>query len=174
MERTLVVTVVGDDRPGIVAGVTEALFELGCNLEDVSSTILSGHFTMMLLLHATEGTSVPATEAALAPVAERLHLLVRVGEVGERHVAIAAPTHVVSVYGADRPGIVFHVARSLADGGVNITDLRSRVLDAEGDAAYVLMMEVAAGDTDLDRHLDDLRREMDVEISINPLESELL
>lgn len=174
MEHTLVVTVVGDDRPGIVAGVTEALYELGCNLEDVSSTILRGHFTMMILVHSPEPIAVEQAETALGPVAERLDLLVRVAEVGEGHGAGVPPTHVVSVYGADKPGIVFRVAHALAGSDVNITDLRSRVLDAEGDAAYVLMMEVAAGETDLEAALDGLRREMDVDISINRLETELL
>lgn len=174
MEHTLVVTVVGDDRPGIVAGVTEALYGLGCNLEDVSSTILRGHFTMMLLVHRPDKVSVDEAEAALRPAAERLDLLVRVAEVGESHPEITPPTHVVSVYGADKPGIVFTVAQVLAGSGVNITDLRSRVLDADGDAAYVLMMEVAAGDEDLDALLDGLRDEMDVDISINRLETELL
>ena len=52
------VTVVGNDRPGIVAGVTEVLFEQGCNLEDTSMTILRGHFTMMLVAANTMAQSV--------------------------------------------------------------------------------------------------------------------
>ena len=43
------VTVIGNDRPGIVAGVSKALFDAGCNLEDVSSTIL---LKMLLLCMA--------------------------------------------------------------------------------------------------------------------------
>lgn len=176
MERTLAVTVIGDDRPGIVAGITRQLFELGCNLEDVSSVILRGHFTMMLIVHAPEGVSAIDAESSLAAVAAEMGLVVRVGEVSDAHEPGTPPTHVVSVYGSDRPGIVFHVADALAARGVNITDLRSRVIDATdgSQAAYVVMMEVVAPEGALDDELDALRREMDVEVSINRIEPEIL
>src|SRR5438094_166616 len=49
------VSAVGADRPGIVAAVTGAFLEHGCNLEDTSMTILRGHFAMMLVVAAPEG-----------------------------------------------------------------------------------------------------------------------
>ena len=165
---------VGDDRPGIVAGITEALFELGCNLEDVSSTILRGHFTMMLIVRAPAGVMAEEAAEALARVEREMDLVVRVGEVADVHEPLVAPTHVVSVYGADRPGIVFRVAEVLAARGVNITDLRSRVLDSVGEPAYVLMMEVVAPGGALDDDLEATRREMNVEVSVNRIDPELL
>ena len=45
-----ILTVIGKDRPGIVANVTEILFEYGCNLEDASMTILEGEFAMIVVL----------------------------------------------------------------------------------------------------------------------------
>ena len=43
-------SVVGRDRPGIVAEVSRVLFELGCNIEDSTCTILSGQFAMILVI----------------------------------------------------------------------------------------------------------------------------
>ena len=43
-------SVVGVDRPGIVAEVSRVLFELGCNIEDSTCTILSGQFAMILVI----------------------------------------------------------------------------------------------------------------------------
>jgi glycine cleavage system transcriptional repressor len=43
-------SVFGRDRPGIVAAVTRVLADAGCNLEDTSTTILRGHFAMMLVV----------------------------------------------------------------------------------------------------------------------------
>jgi glycine cleavage system transcriptional repressor len=176
MERTLAVTVIGDDRPGIVAGITKALFDLGCNLEDVNSAILRGHFTMMLIVHAPMGVSAADAESKLAPAARQMNLIVRVGEVSDAHEPITPPTHVVSVYGADRPGLVFRVAETLASRAVNITDLRSRVLDPGdgGESGYVVMLEVVAPEGALQDELDALRRDMDVEISVNRIDPELL
>ena len=45
----LAVTLIGQDRPGIIADATSALAELGGNLEDSTMTSLRGHFTMVLL-----------------------------------------------------------------------------------------------------------------------------
>ncbi len=43
------ITVIGHDRPGIIAEATAALAGLGLNLEDSTMTLLRGHFAMMLL-----------------------------------------------------------------------------------------------------------------------------
>ena len=65
----LAVTVLGGDRPGIVADVTAALAGLGGNLEDSTMTLLRGHFAMVVLVRTP--APVGAVEAALAPVAMR-------------------------------------------------------------------------------------------------------
>src|SRR5919109_2692665 len=117
MPSELAVTVIGPDRPGIVAAVTKVLYEQGCNLEDASSAILRGHFSMMLVVRVGEEGDAGAVERALQDAAEELDLVVTARPVVEADARLPAPTHTVSVYGADRPGIVFRVAQSLADAG---------------------------------------------------------
>src|SRR5258708_27791760 len=51
---------IGVDRPGIVAAVTSALSELGCNLEDVTTSLLRGHFAMVLEFSAPPGGGAEA------------------------------------------------------------------------------------------------------------------
>lgn len=136
MSSTYAVTVVGDDRPGIVAAVTGALAVAGANLEDTSMTILRGHFVMTLVVKTQAGTSVAA---ALSSVAQRLSLDVTVREV----MALDTPEpggrpHVLTLHGADRPGIVSRVSAALAAVGGNVTDLTTRLV---GDL-YVLTCEV--------------------------------
>ena len=50
MDKWFMAVVVGPDRPGIVAKVTSALFNGGCNLGEASMTRLGGNFTMMLMV----------------------------------------------------------------------------------------------------------------------------
>ena len=45
----LAITVLGHDRPGIIAETTGALAGLGLNIEDSTMTLLRGHFAMMLI-----------------------------------------------------------------------------------------------------------------------------
>lgn len=167
------VTVIGNDRPGIVAGVTRVLYEKGCNLEDVTSTILRGHFAMMLVVRPPQGTDAPALEEALATTASDLGLTVTARPVEDVSVEVSAPTHMVSVYGADRPGIVYRVTQLLADAGANITDLTSRVIGDERNPVYALMVEVSIEGRDLETRLTELKDKLGVDITVHPIETDV-
>src|SRR5262249_4174438 len=75
----LSITVVGRDRPGIIADVTGVLAELGLNLTDSTMTLLRGQFAMTLVCAGT--ADVAAVEAGLRPVADGGALVVTVREV---------------------------------------------------------------------------------------------
>jgi glycine cleavage system transcriptional repressor len=175
MGDLVAVTVIGNDRPGIVAGVTKALYDVGCNLEDVSSTILRGHFSMMLVVRVPAGVDHSAVEERLAPAASELGLVVTARPVEDTATEVPPPTHMVSVYGADKPGIVYRVAEKLAGLGVNITDLTSRVIGSNEDPVYALMLEVSATDAAaLEGALSSVHEELGVDVSVHPLEADVL
>ena len=52
-----IITVVGNDKVGIIARVSAFLAERGINIEDISQTILSGNFVMMMMVSYTGGDS---------------------------------------------------------------------------------------------------------------------
>jgi len=166
--RLLVVTVVGHDRPGIIAEVTGLLAELGANLEDSSMTILRGHFAMVLIASA----EVTAEEAqrALDTLADDT-LSVSVCEVPDESEQVGriqpvGPSYLLSVHGADRPGIVSTVTARISAVGGNVTDLTTRL----SDGLYVLVAEVdipVAADFDgLKERLGDVARDLGVEVSL--------
>jgi glycine cleavage system transcriptional repressor len=143
---SVVVSAVGADRPGIVAAVSRALYECGANIEDASMSILRGHFTMTLVVAGDAGAA--AVEAALAGAARDLGLLLGVREIGDDvETAPAVAPYVVSVYGADRAGIVARVTGLLADRGVNVTDLTTRLQGGSGAETYVMLIEVDVPET---------------------------
>lgn len=131
------ITVIGHDRPGIIAEATAALAELGLNLEDSTMTLLRGHFAMMLV--CSGDVSSEGIASRLAFLAEDGSLDVSVREVPEEQVGgtTGAP-YVLTVHGGDRPGIVSAVAARVAEVGGNITDLTTRL---SGDL-YLLIAEV--------------------------------
>jgi glycine cleavage system transcriptional repressor len=139
----LALTAIGRDRPGIVAGVTAVLLRHDVNVEDSQMTILGGHFTMMLILAPPDGADVERLGADLQEAGRGLGLeALVVSEVEPLADASPEPTHVVTVYGVDHPGIVHAATRALAALGVNVTDLNTRLLDEGGEPLYVLIMEV--------------------------------
>jgi glycine cleavage system transcriptional repressor len=173
---TFALSVVGRDRPGIVAAVAERLVEHGVNVEDSQMSILRGHFAMVLVLGAAEDVDLQRLRQDLQDVAERLELeavsLSEVAGVPSLHVE---PTHSVSVYGADHPGIVHAVAAALAGAGVNITDLSTRLVGEEGEPLYVMLLEVAAPQgVDPERLLDAVAREQSLSFSVRPVEASSL
>lgn len=171
----LAVTVVGNDRPGIVAAISKALYELGCNLEDATSTILRGHFSMMLVVRPPEGVDAETVDERLRVTGAELGLIVSARPVEDMHTESPAPTHMVSVYGADRPGIVYRVAELLAASGSNITDLTSRLIGSDEQPVYAVMLEVALTDPGKTAEsLEELRRDLDLDVSLRPLDADLL
>jgi glycine cleavage system transcriptional repressor len=87
------------------------------------------------------------------------------------------PSHVLTVYGADRPGILYRVTELLASRGVNITDLNSRLVGVD-TPVYALMLELAVPASlpvgDLDRSLSDAAAEIGVDMSLLVREDDLL
>jgi glycine cleavage system transcriptional repressor len=110
-ERWLMLTVVGADRPGIVARLTDALFQAGCNLGEASMVRLGGNFTIMLMV---EGTEPAKLERVLQPLAAGMGLRVHVDAIQGALHRHEVPNVQVTVHGADRPGIVAQVTTALA------------------------------------------------------------
>ncbi len=143
MSKWYMLTVVGQDRPGIVARVTSALYQGGCNLGEASMLRLGGNFTIMLMVQY-DGSG-DALLAVLQPVGEELGLHCHVDEIeGGLHRRLD-PDVRVTVFGADRAGIVARVTTALADAGMNILDLESDVAGSEDKPIYVMHMEGRAG-----------------------------
>lgn len=136
----IVVTAVGADRPGIVAALTGALLDIGGNLEETRAALLRGSFATVLAVAVPDGTGVAEVEAALAPVAGELGLGLWVGTASPKPAGPPLQRCVVSVYGADRPGIVHGMAVALADNGANIIDLSARLVGEP--PIYVLGIEI--------------------------------
>lgn len=169
----LAVSVIGVDRPGIIAAVTGALAQVGGNLEDTSMTILGGHFAMSLIvsLEADEH----AVRAVLEPITASLGLAAFVGRVTDQpdHTSLGSP-YVVSVHGADRPGIVSRVMGVIASYGGNVSDLTTRLSGTlyvvVADVEVPLTVDIEALRASLDAAAD----ELGVEITVRAAEPDLL
>jgi glycine cleavage system transcriptional repressor len=159
--------------------MTRVLLDHGVNIEDSQMTILRGHFTMALIVGVPDAADRDRLDRDLEAVGAQLDLealSLRELEIVER--AQPEPSHIVTVYGSDHPGIVCASAEAIARGGYNITDLNTRLVgDAEGDPLYALMMEVAipAGHADeLRSAMDNVGRAENVEVTVRELDTDEL
>ena len=136
MSEWKMLTLVGEDRPGIVARVTDALYRAGWNLGEASMIRLGGNFTIMMMV-AGSGE----IEATLAPVIRDLGLHLHVDPIkGELH-RHRIPNIQVRVNGADRAGIVSQVTGALAENGFNILELESDVAGSPRQPVYIMNIQ---------------------------------
>jgi glycine cleavage system transcriptional repressor len=168
----LAVTVVGHDRPGIIASAAEILSRAGMNLEDSSMTLLRGHFAMTLIC-AGEAPASEIETALLPLVDDSLDVTVRELPKEADQPSLGEP-YLVTVHGADRLGIVARLAGVIAAADGNITDLTTRL----ANGLYVLVAEVDLPVmTDVDNLRDELTRvaaDLGVEATLRRVERDEL
>jgi glycine cleavage system regulatory protein len=127
MQTSLVVTIIGDDRPGIVEEVSDLILAAGGNWEESRMARLAGKFAGLLRV------SVDAEHAEA--LASRLTMLDEGGltVVAERSggtAPAARRTFALDLVGSDHPGIIRDISRVLAQHGVNIEELETEVTSA--------------------------------------------
>jgi glycine cleavage system transcriptional repressor len=161
-----VVSAIGPDRPGIVARLTRVLAGHGCNVADSHMGLLNGRFSMMLVVDVPEGERLAAElEAAAAELGlDAVHV-----EPLTEAVRADQPSHVVTVYGADHPGIVAAVTEALAAAGASVTDLQTRL----AGELYVMTIEVSGGEA-AEAALSEVADAEQVEVTVRPLETDVL
>lgn len=143
-EKWYMLTLVGKDRPGIVAHITHALYEGGCNLGETSMMRLGTSFTIMMMVQH-DGT-MNSLQKLIQGEAESLDLHIHIDKIeGGLHHHLE-PDVRITVYGADRAGIVAHVTGALAEAGLNILDLTSDVGGTEKEPIYIMHIEGQASE----------------------------
>lgn len=126
MLETLVMTLIGRDRPGLVESVAAVVDAHGGNWEESRMARLAGEFAGLLRIQVP-AESAAALEAALGELDGVSVLVARAVDEGT-----AADTRFLEleVVGQDHPGIVHALSRTLAAAGINVEELESEIVDA--------------------------------------------
>ena len=168
------VTALGNDQPGIVAAMGEALLGCDSNIDDSSMTILGGHFARLLVVESE--CDVVRLREVLDPVAARFELQYDV-QPARRHAFSDEDRddYVVAAYGPDKPGLVSTLSRVLADGGANITDFGSR-LGADHTVAmwFNVSLPDGADTAELGAKLTTAGRELGLDVRLHRAEADAL
>ena len=174
----IIITAVGADRPGMAHAVASLLSASGCNIEDTTMTRLSGEFAMILIVSPPANISPETLVQTLAPLetSHGLFISCRAFDAESARQNAAGERWMLSVYGPEKSGLVARVTEVLAKGNANITDVQTRV--ASAGALYVMFfqIELPSGQTidELRASLETAARELNVQLSLHPLEEETL
>jgi len=136
-------TVIGKDRPGIVATVSNELYKEGCYLGEASMLRLGGNFTIMIMVQYAG--DVQKLEKCMQRAANKLSLTLHFDKItGHLHDHRTPDVH-ISVYGADQSGIVAKVVTELSAAGLDIFNLDSVVSGSQEKPVYIMQIEGHAG-----------------------------
>jgi glycine cleavage system transcriptional repressor len=162
-------TLVGKDRPGIVAKTSAALFKAGCNFGEASMMRLGGNFSIMLMVQYA-GTAEQLDEV-VAPVSQALNLRCHIDPIEGLLHDHRIPDVRISVYGADRAGIVSEVTNALANAGLDICDLDSDVAGTGDNPVYIMHIEghAAHGVSKLQQALGNL--DSSIKVRLEPIDT---
>jgi glycine cleavage system regulatory protein len=123
MRTSLVLTVIADDRPGIVEELSEHVVAAGGNWEESWMAQLAGKFAGVV--------RVSVDEERADELAQRLRTLESRGlTIALERSAASPPAHralVLELVGQDHPGIVREIAHALTDRRVSIDELETGV-----------------------------------------------
>ena len=124
---TLVLTALGDDRPGLVAAISGAINARGGSWEQSHFSELAGKFAGIVVLSAPDPEADALRADLLGLEDQGLHVKVERTDI---QVDEEAVTFELELVGADRPGIISEISALLAAHRVSIEDLVTELVDA--------------------------------------------
>lgn len=162
-------TLVGQDKPGIVAKITMALYDVGAKLGEASMMRLGGNFTIMLMLKSE--LSIDELKESIDVVCKSMKLNSSFQDIEANLHQHEIPDARITVYGADRSGIVAKATSHLLEAGFNIMDLESDVAGSEEEPIYIMHIEGVAADgiEALEKAIDKIKSD-EVNVDMTPID----
>jgi glycine cleavage system regulatory protein len=124
---TLVLTILGDDRPGLVSAVSAPISAHGASWERSEMSRLAGKFAGIVVVSVPSGRLEALLAELSALESQGLQVIV---ERTDEAVPLGSQRLHLDLLGADRPGIVAEISAALADAHVSIEELSTDVRDA--------------------------------------------
>lgn len=157
MNTSLVISALGDDRPGIVNDLSAAILEYGCNIADSRMSVLGGEFALILMATG-KWDSIAKLEQALPGLGSRLGLVITSKRTEPRKTDKPLVPYEIEIVSMDHPGIVHDIADFMAARGINIETLETQAYAAAhtGTPMFSLDLRISVPG---DAHIATLRDE---------------
>jgi glycine cleavage system transcriptional repressor len=162
----LVISALGQDRPGIVKALSKKILDEGCNITDSRMTVLGGEFAVLIL---TEGhwNTLAKLESALPDLEQELDLTIISKRTEQKTPSNNLLPYMVEVVSMDHPGIVNQLAEFFSNRKINIEDMMTTSYSAAHTGTPMFSVHMSVG-IPADIHIAGLREEfMDYCDSLN-------
>lgn len=156
-KNLLVITALGQDRPGLVASLTEAITQQQCSICESRMSLLGGEFAIIMLVRG-QWNNIAKLEQTLPSLQETLNITLLAKHTEQRENAANAVPYCVEVLAQDNPGIVHQVTDFFYHRKINIHDLQTESFNAAhtGTKMFSLTMTI---EIPTDMHIPGLRED---------------
>lgn len=145
MSRQYAISVMSQDRPGIIADITGVIYEFGGDLADLNQSVLKGYFTMILIARFGRDVTASALAAGFRAISSKspLDATIKEIEVDWDHGDGKLPeeTYIVTAKGNNRKGLVKLLGDFFFVRNINVLDL----VTATDDKIYTMIFQVDLG-----------------------------
>lgn len=141
----LVISVLGKDRPGIIARVSDVLLKTEGNIENVSQTILQSEFSGIFIVTVPDHLSKGELEGLLSDQLVGIGCQVHVKDVndgGTPYPFEPSEPFILTTRGPDRKGLVAAITAILARHSVNVTQLQAVFEGGDDPSRNIMVYEV--------------------------------
>ena len=149
MEK-LIITVLGKDRPGIIAKVSASLYALDCNLQNVNQMILQNEFSGFFIVEPPVALDMKTLSQRLDQDLSGEKLQVYIDQISpsdEKQVCGTSENFLITTIGPDRKGLVAGFTAIIAAHDVNVTNLTAVFKGGDDPNANIMVYEIAVSHT---------------------------
>lgn len=170
MNRSIVLTVVADDHPGIVEELSDVLATHGGNWTESSMMTLAGKFAGILLAHVPEDRVESFLQVLDSLEIGGIEIVAQRSETPPRPEGTREFS--IELVGQDHPGIVYDITSVLARLGINVLELETTVQSASmsGESLFIAHARILVPETvsleELRDEMEDLANELMVDIEL--------
>lgn len=143
--QKVIISVLGQDQPGILAVVSRALLSQDCNIENVSQTILQSIFGAIFIVSKPPDLLEETLGKSLREAVRHLSLEVAVKRCYPETVKAATPDSqpfIITTRGPDKKGLVAGISGVVAGHGANITNLKAAFKGGNNPLNNMMIYEV--------------------------------
>lgn len=144
MNKNLVISALGNDKPGIVNELSKAILDQGGNISESRMTVLGGEFAMMLLVSGSQDC-IENILSKLEETGLNLNLTLIAKETQPQEVEQKRLPYQITVVSMDHPGIVHDISDFLSSRKLNIEEIETQTYPAAhtGTAMFSLDMVIS-------------------------------
>jgi len=144
VKNYLVISALGEDRPGLVKELSRAIMDCDCTIIDSRMTVMGGEFAVLLMVQGNWNT-LTKLEMQFKRLEQALDIVMIAKRTEGRMPVGDTLPYAVEVVAVNQPGIVHHLASFFASRSINIEDMVTRNYSAPHTGTPMFSVNVAIG-----------------------------